>query len=506
MSSEKKSGDKEVKVDDAAAKAKKAEPSRPLTPLEVLYRNIDRIQKAASLHDTTAVLRVLRFTPVVRHQLSLTKLSSTVELYISNAEERAQALAAVARLASALPDDVSMGAEAAAPAALEPPEASPPALVPAYATEVALYLQYIIVSLVAKRAAWEEVAAASKHFTDKISAANKRTLDVFGAKFWSFLSLAHEKLGTLASIRGELHDAHRSACLRHDELGQVTLLNLLVRNYLAFNLYDQAQKLISKASFPESVSNNQLVRFLYYKGRISAIQLDYSDALNTLTHADKKTPAVIAKGFRAQVKKFLIIVQLLLGEIPERSVFELEDLKATLQPYLALTQAVRLGDLAAFNAVLSSSEGVFKRDQAYSLILRLRQNVIKAGLRKIWLSYSRISFADIALKLHLESPEDAEFLCAKAIRDGVLEATLNHDEGYLSSKEVVDVYSTSEPQTAFDRRIKFCLSVHNDAVKSMSYPAPEQKDPAADLERVKEELALAEEVDGLDDMDDGDDL
>jgi hypothetical protein len=32
---------------------------------------------------------------------------------------------------------------------------------------------------------------------------------------------------------------HRTATLRHDSLGQETLLNLLLRNHLAFNLYDQ---------------------------------------------------------------------------------------------------------------------------------------------------------------------------------------------------------------------------------------------------------------------------
>lgn len=41
----------------------------------------------------------------------------------------------------------------------------------------------------------------------------------------------------------------------------------------------------------------------------------------------------------------------------------------------------------------------------------------------------------------------------------------------------------------------------------MSYAAPEEKDTRADLEREKEENALADEVDALgDDMEDGDDL
>ena len=52
----------------------------------------------------------------------------------------------------------------------------------------------------------------------------------------------------------------------------------------------------------------------------------------------------------------------------------------------------------------------------------------------ISLSYSRISLADIAAKLQLDSPQDAEYIIAKAIRDGVIEASLDHEEGYMQSK------------------------------------------------------------------------
>lgn len=66
--------------------------------------------------------------------------------------------------------------------------------------------------------------------------------------------------------------------------------------------------------------------------------------------------------------------------------------------------------------------------------VRLRHNVIKTGIRMISLSYSRISLADIALKLQLDSPQDAEYIIAKAIRDGVIEASLDHEAGYMRSK------------------------------------------------------------------------
>lgn len=51
----------------------------------------------------------------------------------------------------------------------------------------------------------------------------------------------------------------------------------------------------------------------------------------------------------------------------------------------------------------------------FVLIVRLRHNVIKAGVRMINLSYSRISLTDIAQKLQLDSPEDAEFIVAKVM-------------------------------------------------------------------------------------------
>lgn len=52
----------------------------------------------------------------------------------------------------------------------------------------------------------------------------------------------------------------------------------------------------------------------------------------------------------------------------------------------------------------------------------------------ISLSYSKISLRDICLKLRLDSEEDAEFIVAKAIRDGVIDATVIHEHGYMQPK------------------------------------------------------------------------
>lgn len=56
----------------------------------------------------------------------------------------------------------------------------------------------------------------------------------------------------------------------------------------------------------------------------------------------------MANGFRVIVTKWLVVVRLLLGEIPEHSEFQQSGLQKPLQPYFALTQAVRSGDLNLF--------------------------------------------------------------------------------------------------------------------------------------------------------------
>ena len=199
-------------------------------------------------------------------------------------------------------------------------------------------------------------------------------------------------------------------------------------------------------------------------------------------------------GFRLAVHKLGAIVQLLLGEVPDRAFFRAKQSRTPMLPYLELVQAVRRGDLLVFKAAMEAHAKVFAADGNTALIGRLRQNVIRAGLRNISLAYSRIPLAEVAQKLKLDRPEDMESIVAKAIRDGVIDATLDHSAAVLLSRGGADVYTTLEPQAAFHKRITFCLNVHNDAVRAMSYPPDSHKDELPDAETLKERQREEQEL------------
>jgi 26S proteasome regulatory subunit N3 len=90
--------------------------------------------------------------------------------------------------------------------------------------------------------------------------------------------------------------------------------------------------------------------------------------------------------------------------------------------------------------------------------------------------------------------QSAEFVCAKAIRDGVIDAVLDHENQWMSSNDIANVYSTTEPQKAFHKRINFCLDVRNEAVKAMRYPADAYKAKKKTQEVPKTEEEIAKEI------------
>jgi 26S proteasome regulatory subunit N3 len=273
-----------------------------------------------------------------------------------------------------------------------------------------------------------------------------------------------------SDTRIELATRHTHAVLRRDADVSATILNLHLRELLLSDRVEQAQKLISNSTFPtESASNNQLLRYLYYSGRVQALRLEYTQSYSNLSQCLRKCPTNTGLGFRIAVQRLLVVVQLLMGEIPDRSVFFGEGMRGELRPYLEIAQAVRRGDLAIFHETVGRHAERLRVDGTYTLISRLAHSVVKAGLRRLKTSYSRISLEDVAARLGLPSATSAEFVVAKAVRDGVIDATIDHEGGFVQSHDLVDVYATVEPSEAFHRRIAYCLTTHNDAVRAMRY-------------------------------------
>ena len=98
---------------------------------------------------------------------------------------------------------------------------------------------------------------------------------------------------------------------------------------------------------------------MYYYGRIKAIQLEYTEALDYLVKSLRKAPSS-AVGFRQTVEKLRVTVELLLGNIPERQLFLQQANKEALAPYFELTKGIY--------EVLYYHGGLLDNDCSYSQV------------------------------------------------------------------------------------------------------------------------------------------
>lgn len=447
--------------------------------------------------DPRYTLRVLRGLPGLRKRLDAQSIAKVVESTYGATGDSGGAQTLLSVLGNVVPDmmgSMEVDSRASVNKSVLP--------------EIDIYLHLLVqVWLLNGDSGLKQYKDFCDYTIDRLRSYNRRSLDYLAAKVWFYYSRAYELCGIseFSEIIPILLSALRTATLRHDNETQASLVTLILRNYLASHRVAQAANLVAKTKFPESASNALTARYYYYLARISAIQLHYSDSFEQVTAAIRKAPqTIMATGFVQQATKLSIVVELLMGVIPDPQTFKQPKFEKSLTPYFEVAKAVRVGDVAQFSDTIAKYEHLLKKDGTYTLVLRLRQNVIKTGIRIMSLTYSKISLKDICLRLCLDSEESAEYIVARAIRDGVIDASIDHEKGYMQSKEVLDVYSTTEPQETFHERIKFCISLHNDSIKSMRYLLKDQRIDLKTAEEARErEKELASEIqEGTDDDDD----
>lgn len=369
---------------------------------------------------------------------------------------------------------------------------------------VEVYAWLLLTYWLVKAGRYAEVVQTAERALVLCSATgHQRVLDPIQAKLFFYQALGHEKLGMLVDLRHKLMVALRTTSLRHDYDSNAVIYNWILRSYVLCEQHDLASKFVGKSQFPAGANGAQSARYHYYMARVEAVQTNYEAARDHLSQAITKAPHVDASiGLLQSAQKLLVVVQLLLGDIPERGLFEQPKLARPLQPYFALCQAVRLGDLARFQKVLADFHAQFKGDRNDSIITRLHQNVLRAGLKRLNFAYSRIPLAEVSRKLGLPSVDDAEFVVMKAIKDGVIDATVDHAQQFMQSNAIVNSYYTQEPHGHLHHRIQTAQHIYKQSMMAMRYPnGSKPAAPGVDVDSLPNEMDLMEEYMDADEMD-----
>ena len=336
---------------------------------------------------------------------------------------------------------------------------------------VAVFLHVISVSYLKQQGKDEQVLCFVVALFESIKI--EPLLDAFLAKLYFILTQA--ALALKKDVQPFLIKHFTTCSLKRLHQCCQVLHNQIVRIYLERRAFDQAAKFIELKPFllEDSLGMSdagQAARHYYYLAQIRAVQMDYAGAEALLEDAVRKVH-VSAKsaGFLQAAYKLLVTVQLLMGKVPERRVFSARFTEKSLRAYLGVARSVRFGNIEAFMQALREHSGAFEADGTLMFVTRLHQNVVRAGLKRICAAYTRISMAQVARRLCLESIEDAKYIVLKAIKDQVVR-DVTVEGGELVRKELVKyLYRSTLPHQQLHERIDGCCRLLVQVQKSMTF-------------------------------------
>lgn len=249
---------------------------------------------------------------------------------------------------------------------------------------------------------------------------------------------------------------------------------------LCGNLLNLTKRTTATEQWKKKVPASLQARLHYYHSLTLAHQAKYEDARLEVLMAQRLAPhAKLSVGFEQHLQRLSLVVDLLLMDIPSRSVFRLPKMERMLKDggYLCLTRAVRVGDFACYEQLLEDKDSCFRRDSLHVLVGLLERNVLCSGLKRIIKAYGRIGIIDITRKLGLPSTDRTLEMVKASINDNTLPGChLESKESSLADNVVLVVgeevlqYRTSQPTKAFIERIQTLTELSRHCRMSMQYP------------------------------------
>ncbi|CAG8689209.1 10895_t:CDS:2, partial [Racocetra fulgida] len=237
-------------VDDTEKKALEAD----ALLLSDLRQNFTLLERAVSTIESRFTTRVLRTTASIRKRLTADLLAQAIrDIYPKDSTDKVRLLNYLGKDIVVMDVDID-----------DSGKDNPPIL-----PEIDLYLHLLLMIYLLDKQEFEKGIQLSNETIGKIRSLNRRTLDQLSARIYFYYARFYELTGNLA----------------------------VIRPYVFSRLL--TDKLVSKTTFPETAGNNQQARYMYYLGRIKAIQLDYTVSHTHLLQAIRKAPQnTVTAGFQ----------------------------------------------------------------------------------------------------------------------------------------------------------------------------------------------------------------
>ena len=280
-----------------------------------------------------------------------------------------------------------------------------------------------------------------------------------------------EKEGKFADLKEKIY--HWLALFQNGSYEALfsTVYVFLLRNLLKSGQLKETTQLLKNCRFPEHIGHSLLAKFLFYKGVYLSRVGQLTPALNFITESLRKASEDTTKkglnAFKSSAQKLKIVLQLLVNDPISHQ--WLNENKIPVH-YMSLVGAVNRGDNMQFHEVINTHKSSFEKDDVMRLLDDMRSVVTKNALKKLSISYSKISIKDALAKLGVGNNPDFDlnaFLTKS--REDLPEFTIDHKNLSIEFTQKSDNYYSSQTRESLIRRIRHLQGLEEQVNKSLKF-------------------------------------
>lgn len=236
--------------------------------------------------------------------------------------------------------------------------------------------------------------------------------------------------------------------------------------FLFFFLHQQQKKNIQ----PESNHDTKYVLlYYYYGGMIYSAVKSYERAMYFF-EATLSMPAAAMSYIMLEAYKKFILVSLIcegkIGSIPKYSSPIIPRfIKPICTPYLLLAKAYEEMSSMDLNSIVSSHHDTFVHDNNMGLVNLVVASIHKQKIHRLTQTFLTLSLADVADKVRLSGPDEAERYILMMVKDGEIFASINKKDGMVVFKDDPEKFNTPATMQLITTEINQVIAMNKHIVK-----------------------------------------
>ncbi|KAL4240060.1 COP9 signalosome complex subunit 3 [Mactra antiquata] len=203
--------------------------------------------------------------------------------------------------------------------------------------------------------------------------------------------------------------------------------------------------------------------YYYYGGMIYTALKQYDRALYFLEIVITCPSMAVSHVMLEAYKKYILVVLILHGKLSPLPKYTSQVvaryIKPVCQPYHDLVNAYTTNNPEELQRNVEKHQDTYSRDNNLGLVKQCLTSMIKKNIQRLTKTFLTLSLTDMANRVRLSGPKEAEKYVLHMIEDGEIYATINQKDGMVRFHDNPEKYNSSRMLLQLDKEMQKCIQL-----------------------------------------------